>query len=58
VVVKTQEDKGVISDLKKTFDNLSKFISRLSVKGLPFFKLLKKLVSVRYNAIGHDIILC
>jgi hypothetical protein len=48
VVVKTQEEEGLISDLVETFDNLSKFKKKLNPKkctfGLPLGKLLEYMV--------------
>jgi hypothetical protein len=48
VVVKTQEEGGLISDLVETFDNLSKFKKKLNPEkctfGLPLGKLLKYMV--------------
>jgi hypothetical protein len=49
VVVKTQEDKGVISDLAETFDNLRQFKMKLNPEkctfGVPLEKLLGYMVS-------------
>jgi hypothetical protein len=49
VVVKTQEDEGLISDLAETFDNLRKFKMELNPQkwtfGVPLGKLLGYMVS-------------
>jgi hypothetical protein len=49
VVVKTQEEEGLISDLGKTFDNMRKFKMKLNPDkctfGVPFGKLLGYMVS-------------
>jgi hypothetical protein len=49
VVVKTREDKGLISNLAETFDNLRKFKMKLnpdkSTFGVPSGKLLGHVVS-------------
>jgi hypothetical protein len=49
VVVKTQEEEGLISDLAGTFDNLTKFKMKLNPEkctfGVPFGKLLGYMVS-------------
>jgi hypothetical protein len=49
VVVKTQEEEGLISDLVETFDNLRKFKMKLNPKkctfGVPSGKLLRYMVS-------------
>jgi hypothetical protein len=49
VVVKTQEDEGLISDLVETFDNLRKFKMKLNPEkctfGVPPGKLLGYMVS-------------
>jgi hypothetical protein len=49
VVIKTQEDKGLISDLTQTFDNLMKFKMKLNLEkctfGMPLGKLLEYMVS-------------
>jgi hypothetical protein len=49
VVVKTQEDEGLISNLTETFDNLRKFKMKVNPKkctfGVPLEKLLGYLVS-------------
>jgi hypothetical protein len=51
VVIKTQEDEGLISDLAETFDNLRKFKIKLNPEkctfGVPSGKLLKYMVSRR-----------
>jgi hypothetical protein len=51
VVVKTQEDQGLISDLAETFDNLRKFKLKLNPEkcafGVPSWKLLRYMVSHR-----------
>jgi hypothetical protein len=51
VVVKTQEDEGLISDLAEIFDNLRKFKMKLNPEkctfGVPSGKLLGYLVSRR-----------
>jgi hypothetical protein len=51
VVVKTQEDEGLISDLAETFNNLSKFKMKLNpekcIFGVPLGKLLGYMVSHR-----------
>jgi hypothetical protein len=51
VVVKTQEDEGLISDLAETFDNLRKFKMKLNPEkctfGVPSRKLLGYIVSRR-----------
>jgi hypothetical protein len=51
VVVKTQEDEGLISDLAEIFDNLRKFKMKLNPEkctfGVPSEKLLGYLVSRR-----------
>jgi hypothetical protein len=51
MVVKTQEEEGVISDLAETFDNVRKFIMKLNPKkctfGVPSRKLLGYMVSRR-----------
>jgi hypothetical protein len=51
VVVKTQEDEGLISDLAETFDNLRKFKMKLNPKkctfSVPSRKLLGYIVSRR-----------
>jgi hypothetical protein len=49
VVVKTQEDEGLISDLQETFDNLRKVKMKLNPEkctfGVPLEKLLGYMVS-------------
>jgi hypothetical protein len=49
VVIKTQEDVGLISDLSETFDNLRKFKMKLNPEkctfGVPSEKLLRYMVS-------------
>jgi hypothetical protein len=49
VVVKTQEDEGLISDLAETVENLRKFIMKLNPEkctfGVPSGKLLGYMVS-------------
>jgi hypothetical protein len=49
MVVKTQEDEGLISDLEETFDNLRKFKMKLNPEectfGIPSGKLLGYMVS-------------
>jgi hypothetical protein len=49
VVVKTHEDKGLISDLVETFDNLRKIKMKLNPKkctfGVPLGKLLRYMIS-------------
>jgi hypothetical protein len=49
VVVKTREDKGCISDLAETFDNLREFKMKLNPEkctfGVPLGKLLGYMVS-------------
>jgi hypothetical protein len=49
VVIKTQEDKGLISNLAETFDNLRKFKMKLNPEkctfGVPSWKLLRYMVS-------------
>jgi hypothetical protein len=49
VVVKTQEEEGLISDVAETFDNLTKFKMKLNPKkctfGVPLRKLLRYMVS-------------
>jgi hypothetical protein len=49
VVVRTQEDEGLISDLAETFDNLRKFKMKLNPEkctfGVPIGKLLGYMVS-------------
>jgi hypothetical protein len=49
VVVKTQEEEGLISDLAETFDNMRKFKMKLNPKkctfGVPLGKLLGYMVS-------------
>jgi hypothetical protein len=49
VVVKTQEEEGLISDLAETFDNLRKFKMNLNLGkctfGIPSRKLLGYMVS-------------
>jgi hypothetical protein len=49
VVVKTQEDDGLVSDLAETFDNLRKFKMKLNTEkctfGVPSGKLLGYMVS-------------
>jgi hypothetical protein len=49
VVIKTQEDKRLISDLAETFDNLRKFKMKLNPEkcafGVPSGKLLRYMVS-------------
>jgi hypothetical protein len=49
VVVKTQEDEGLISDIAETFDNLRKFKMKLNPEkctfGVPSGKLLGYVVS-------------
>jgi hypothetical protein len=49
VVVKTHEDKGLISDLVETFDNLRKIKVKLNPKkctfGVPLGKLLRYMIS-------------
>jgi hypothetical protein len=51
VVVKTQEEEGLISDLVETFDNLRKFKMKLNsekcIFGVTSGKLLKYMVSDR-----------
>jgi hypothetical protein len=51
MVVKTQEDEGLISDLAETFDNLRKFKMKLNLDkctfGVPLRKLLGYMVSHR-----------
>jgi hypothetical protein len=51
VVVKTQEDEGLISDLAETFNNPRKFKMKLKPKkctfGVPLGKLLRYMVSHR-----------
>jgi hypothetical protein len=51
VVVKTREDKRLISDLAKTFDNLRKFKMKMNPKkctfSVPLGKLLEYMVSRR-----------
>jgi hypothetical protein len=48
IVVKTQEDEGLISDLAETFDNLRKFKMKLNHEkctfGVPSGKLLRYMV--------------
>jgi hypothetical protein len=36
MVIKTREDKGLISDLAKTFDNLRKFKMKLNLEKCTF----------------------
>jgi hypothetical protein len=49
MVIKTREDKGLISDLAETFDNLRTFKMKLNPKkctfGVPSKKLLEYMVS-------------
>jgi hypothetical protein len=49
VVIKTQDDEGLISDQAETFDNLRKFKMKLNPKkcvfGVPLEKLLGYMVS-------------
>jgi hypothetical protein len=49
VVVKTQEEEGLISDLAETFNNLRKFKMKLNPQkctfGVPSWKLLRYMVS-------------
>jgi hypothetical protein len=49
MVVKTQEEEGLISDLAETFDNLRKFKTKLNPEnctfGVPSGKLLGYMVS-------------
>jgi hypothetical protein len=49
MVIKTQEDEGLISDLVETFDNLRKFKMKLNLEkctfGVPSGKLLGYMVS-------------
>jgi hypothetical protein len=51
VVIKTQEDEGLSSDLAETFDNLKKFKMKLNPKkctfGVPSGKLLRYMFSGR-----------
>jgi hypothetical protein len=51
VVVKTQEEEGLISDLAETFDNLRKFKMKLNPEkhtfGVPSRKLVGYMVSGR-----------
>jgi hypothetical protein len=51
MVVKSQEDEGLISDLVETFDNLRKFKMKLNPEkctfGVPLGKLLEYMVSHR-----------
>jgi hypothetical protein len=58
VVVKTREDKGLISDLAKTFDNLIKFKMKLNPDkctfGVPSGKLLGYIVSC--HGIDHNLV--
>jgi hypothetical protein len=53
VVIKTQEDEGLISDLIETFDNLRKFKMKLNPEKctfvVPLGKLLKYMVSHRIS---------
>jgi hypothetical protein len=52
VVIKTQEDEGLISDMAATFDNLRKFKMMLNpekcTSGVPLGKLIGYMVS-RYD---------
>jgi hypothetical protein len=49
MVINTQEDEGLISDLAETFDNLRKFKMKMNPKkctfGVPSGKLLRYMVS-------------
>jgi hypothetical protein len=49
MVIKTQEEEGLISDLAETFDNLRKFKMKLNPEkctfGVPLGKLLGYMVS-------------
>jgi hypothetical protein len=51
VVIRTQEDEGLISDMVETFDNLRKFKMKLNPEkctfGVPSGKLLGYMVSCR-----------
>jgi hypothetical protein len=51
VVIKTQEDEGLISDLAETCDNMRKFKMKLNPEkctfGVPLGKLLRYMVSHR-----------
>ncbi|KAK1678325.1 hypothetical protein QYE76_039173 [Lolium multiflorum] len=42
IAVMTRKGSDLLSDLKETFDNLRRFVSRLGEKALPLYKLLKK----------------
>jgi hypothetical protein len=54
VVVKTQEDEGLISDLAETFDNLRKFKMKLNPDKCTFGVLSGKLLGYTVSCRGID----
>jgi hypothetical protein len=54
VVVKTQEDEGLISDLAETFDNLRKFKMKLNPEKCTFSVPLGKLLGYMVSFHGID----
>jgi hypothetical protein len=54
VIVKTQEDEGVISDLAETFDNLRKFKMKLNPEKCIFDVPLGKLLGYVVSRCGID----
>jgi hypothetical protein len=54
VVIKTQEDEGLISDLSETFDNLRKFKMKLNPEKCTFSVPLGKLLGYMVSHRGID----
>jgi hypothetical protein len=54
MVVKTQEDEGLISDLAETFDNLRKFKMKLNLDKCTFCVPLRKLLGYMVSHRGID----
>jgi hypothetical protein len=54
MVVKTQEDKGLISDLVETFDNLRKFKMKLNPEKCTFSVRSGKLIGYMVSRRGID----
>jgi hypothetical protein len=55
MVVKTQEEEGLISDLAETFDNLRKFKMKLNPKKCTFGVPLGKLLGYKVSWHGIDL---